>query len=225
MTTTASGPILAAPPPEIALLEDKLRIPRPGVTVLPRPRIGALLDAAVTRRVTLMTGPPGAGKTVAAALWAATRPSGRRPAWVTIDAGDGDPDRFWRYVTAALCRAGVLPLGKAGLPAGITAMEIPQWISAAIRPVGDHDPVVLVLDDVHLLVGAEPLAGLDELIRHEPAWPAAAAGRPVRTRPGFVQAPAGRRTGRHRRCRPGVHERGDVRLLRDAGQAGQPGRA
>ncbi len=172
MTTTVSGPVLAAPPQGAALLEDKLRIPRPGVTVLPRPRIGALLDAAVTRRVTLMTGPPGAGKTVAAALWAATRPAGRRPAWVTIDDGDAEPDRFWRYVTAALCRAGVLAVGKAGPPAGITAMEIPQWISAGlapgIRPGGGHDPVVLVLDDVHLLAGAEPLAGLDELIRHEP---------------------------------------------------------
>src|SRR5580700_358456 len=79
MTTTASGRVLAALPPGIALLEDKLRIPRPGVKVLSRPRVGELLDAAVTRRVTLLTGPPGAGKTVAAALWAAGRPGGRPP--------------------------------------------------------------------------------------------------------------------------------------------------
>jgi LuxR family transcriptional regulator, maltose regulon positive regulatory protein len=169
MTTTASGPVLSALPQDVALLEDKLRIPRPGVAVLPRPRIGALLDAAVSRRVTLLTGPPGAGKTVAAASWAAGRASGRRPAWVSVDTADAEPGRFWRYVTAALSRTGILPLGKAGLPAGITATDVPPWISAAIRPGGDHDPVVLILDDVHLLAGTQALAGLDELIRHEPA--------------------------------------------------------
>jgi LuxR family transcriptional regulator, maltose regulon positive regulatory protein len=169
MTTIASRSVLAAQPQDVALLEDKLRIPRPGVTVLPRPRIRALLDAAVTRRVALMTGPPGAGKTVAAANWAASRSAGRRPAWVSLDAADAEPGRFWRYVTAALFRAGILPLGKAGLPAGMTASEVPQWVSVAIRPGGDHDPVILVLDDVHLLAGTESLGGLDELIRHEPA--------------------------------------------------------
>src|SRR5580704_3556999 len=172
MTTTASGRVLAALPPGIALLEDKLRIPRPGVKVLSRPRVGELLDAAVTRRVTLLTGPPGAGKTVAAALWAAGRPGGRpggrRPGWLTIDAADAEPGRFWPYVTEALHRAGALRHGRTALPDGITGAEIPPWISAAIRPGGDHDPVVLVLDDVHLLAGDEPLAGLDELIRHEP---------------------------------------------------------
>jgi LuxR family transcriptional regulator, maltose regulon positive regulatory protein len=174
MTTTASGPVLSALPQDVAPLEDKLRIPRPGVAVLPRPRIGALLDAAVSRRVTLLTGPPGAGKTVAAATWAAGRAtgragSGRRPGWVTIDAADGEPGRFWRHVTAALSATGILPLGKVGLPAGITAAQIPPWICAAIRPGGDHDPGVLILDDVHLLAGTQALAGLDELIRHEPA--------------------------------------------------------
>jgi len=91
MTTTASGPVLTVPPQDVTLLEDKLQIPRPGVAVLPRPRVGELLDAAVTRRVALITGPPGAGKTVAAALWAATRSASRRPGWLSIDAADAEP--------------------------------------------------------------------------------------------------------------------------------------
>ncbi len=167
MTTTVSGPLMAAMPPGIALLEDKLRIPRPGLAVLPRARIGALVDAAVTRRVTLMTGPPGAGKTVAAALWAAGRPVSRRPAWVSIDAADSEPGRFWHYVTSALSKTGAMAGGKAGLPVGMAAADIPPWISARIRP--GSEPAVLVLDDVHLLAGSESLAGLDELVRHEPA--------------------------------------------------------
>ena len=55
----------------------------------------------------------------------------------------------------------------AGPPPGIAAAEIPQWMAAIVRRAAE--PVVLVLDDVHLLAGSEALAGLDELIRHEPA--------------------------------------------------------
>lgn len=54
----------------VTLLEDKLRIPRPGLAVLRRDRVTELIDAAATRRVALVTGPAGAGKTVAAAIWA-----------------------------------------------------------------------------------------------------------------------------------------------------------
>jgi LuxR family maltose regulon positive regulatory protein len=177
MTSMVSGPALSATQLDGELLEDKLRVPRPGLAVLPRRRVGDLIEAGISRRVTLMTGPPGSGKTVAAAQWAAAKPASRRPAWVSLDASDREPGRFWRYVTAALSRAGAVtasrsaaPPGLAGIagpPPGIAAAEIPQWMAAIVRRAAE--PVVLVLDDVHLLAGSEALAGLDELIRHEPA--------------------------------------------------------
>ncbi len=171
MTTIVSGPALSARPQEIELLEDKLRIPRPGLAVLPRSRVAGLIDAAVTRRVTLMTGPPGAGKTVALAQWATARPASRRPAWVTLDQADADPGRVLalRHRRAVPGRRdGRGRSGRPGPPAGMAAAEIPQWISA--RRCGQAaDPVLLILDDVHALAGGESLAGLDELIRHEPA--------------------------------------------------------
>ncbi len=167
----AGGPPLSVEELDAELLEDKLRVPRPGFAMLPRRRIGELIEAGVSHRVTLVTGPPGSGKTVAAAQWAMARPASRRPGWVSLDASDRDPRRFWRYVTAAVSRAGALTAGgrpaPPGPPPGITAAEIPQWMSAIVRDVAD--PVLLVLDDVHVLAGSEAQAGLEELIRHEPA--------------------------------------------------------
>lgn len=141
---------------------DKLRIPRPGIAVLHRPRITGLIETAVCRPVTLLTGPPGAGKTLAAAQWALGRPPGRRPAWLTLDASDSDPDRFWQYVMAALTSAGA-PAPPAGLEPG----SLPEWLTSAL---GTEVPaVVVILDDSHLIAGSDALAGLAELIRHEPA--------------------------------------------------------
>jgi LuxR family transcriptional regulator, maltose regulon positive regulatory protein len=144
-----------------SLRADKLRIPRPGIAVLDRPRITGLIDTAVRRPVTLLTGPPGAGKTLAAARWALGKPPGSRPAWLAIDAADGDPARFWQNVVAALTGAGV-PAPPAGLePAGL-----PGWLTTALG--ADSPAVVLILDDIHLIAGSDALAGLAELIRHEP---------------------------------------------------------
>jgi Mrp family chromosome partitioning ATPase len=65
--------VLGLPP----LLEDKLRIPRLSLAVLRRRRLTELIDAAVRHRVTVLSGPAGAGKTVACAAWAAARPASR----------------------------------------------------------------------------------------------------------------------------------------------------
>jgi LuxR family maltose regulon positive regulatory protein len=165
MTSIVGGPPASRLPGDAAglLRADKLRIPRPGLAVLPRPRITGLIDAAASRPVTSLTGPPGAGKTLAAAQWAWGKPPGRRPAWLTLDADDSDPDQFWRYVMAAMAGVGV-PVPRGGLETG----SLPQWLTTAVGR--DSPPVVLVIDDVHLIGGSDALAGLADLIRHEPPW-------------------------------------------------------
>ncbi len=54
-------------------IEDKLRIPRLSLAVLRRRRVTELIEQAAAHRVTLVSGPAGAGKTVACASWAAPR--------------------------------------------------------------------------------------------------------------------------------------------------------
>ena len=151
---SAADPILAS------------KITAPGVPhwAVPRPRITGLLAEAAGCPLTVVTGPPGAGKTMALALWAAAEP--RAVAWVGLDRYDNQPGAFWSYVVAALGHSGI---------------AIPRFVSAAGRGrAADHQfllhlvsalaaqdpPVVLVLDDFHLLAEPEALQGLDFVLRN-----------------------------------------------------------
>lgn len=147
-------------------LEDKLRIPRLSLAVLRRRRVTELIEQAAAHRVTLVSGPAGAGKTVACASWAAATPAARRVAWLTVDPEDAEPARFWAYARAALARAGTLPADAVRSLAGVSPAEFPLRLVEAAQLF--TEPVVLVLDDIHEIAGGAVLAGLDLLIRHAP---------------------------------------------------------
>ncbi len=53
------------------LLASKVTVPGVPEWLIPRPRIQALIAQGARGPVTALTGPPGAGKTMALALWAA----------------------------------------------------------------------------------------------------------------------------------------------------------
>jgi LuxR family transcriptional regulator, maltose regulon positive regulatory protein len=128
------------------------QIPRPAVHVLDRPRLTAAIEDAAARRVTLITGPPGAGKTVACAAWAMAAARTRRVAWLTLDRRDADPARFLASLAAAL-----------GGPAAKDLASLAAGLARAAR-----GPAVIVLDDVQELAGGEVLADLDFLVHHAP---------------------------------------------------------
>jgi len=185
MTSTTSGSaaarrlnLTAADGPE--LLGDKLRIPRLSLAILRRRRLIDLIEQATSHRVTVVSGPAGAGKTVACGSWASATPGSRRVAWLTLDADDRDPARFWPYVQAALTRADIVPADVARALPDLPADAFPLRLVEAAQLL--TEPVTLVLDDVHELADAagvggtapsDPadspvLAGLDLLIRHAP---------------------------------------------------------
>jgi LuxR family maltose regulon positive regulatory protein len=151
------------------LLASKLAPPRPPIRLVSRPRLYAQLDAGAKQLLTLVSAPAGAGKTTLLAAWTA---SGRPPgpvAWLSLDAGDNDPARFWAYVLAALCRSGAVPddstLRSLAPPPALDETFLPLLVSGLAELPG---AVVLVLDDVQDLTDATVLGGLEFLLRHAP---------------------------------------------------------
>ena len=131
---------------------------------VPRPRISELL-AGGTRwyPLTVVTGPPGTGKTMALALWAAAEPG--PVAWVALDRYDNRPESFWSYVVAALRRSGLPPRRccRLTLGQGTDHVFLLRLVSAL---AGQDQPVILVLDDFHVLTEPKVLKGLDFVLRN-----------------------------------------------------------
>jgi LuxR family transcriptional regulator, maltose regulon positive regulatory protein len=165
MTTTVGRLASSADRGGMRLLDDKLAVPAIGLTVSRRVRVNELLDRAAGHRVAVITGPAGAGKTVACAAWVRGLRPGRRAGWLTLDPDDRDPARFWRYFTLALAQTGAISAADAETIGQNEAP--PQAILAAIA-AAPPVPAIVVLDDVHVLAGSDVLAGLDHLIHHGP---------------------------------------------------------
>ncbi|HVU70685.1 MAG TPA: LuxR C-terminal-related transcriptional regulator [Ktedonobacteraceae bacterium] len=86
------------------LLRTKLTPPRLRGPLVERADLYARLDEALEQRVILLSAPAGAGKTTLVRAWLESRAErAKMPpvAWVSLDANDNDPGRFWRYVLTA----------------------------------------------------------------------------------------------------------------------------
>ena len=146
-------------------LEGKLQIPQPRFPVLRRRRISGLLDQATRNRVTLVSGPAGAGKTMACATWAAAPSQARRVVWLSLDADDQQA-WFWAYVCAGLARLRSIPAESLRSLEDASPDGFPLRLVEAAQTF--TEPVILVLDDIHELTDEAVLAGIDLLIRHAP---------------------------------------------------------
>jgi LuxR family transcriptional regulator, maltose regulon positive regulatory protein len=88
------------------------RLTPPGVPdwAVPRPRITTLIAEGVRcGPLTVVSGPVGAGKTMALTLWAAAEPG--PVAWLSLDTYHNRPGVFLSYVVAAL-RSEIPPLSR-----------------------------------------------------------------------------------------------------------------
>ena len=90
-----------APDSELdVLLATKVYVPSPQPGFVYRPRLVQVLDEGLSRRLMLVCAPAGFGKTALLADW--VQRSRRPVTWLSLDASDNDPARFWRHAFAAL---------------------------------------------------------------------------------------------------------------------------
>jgi LuxR family maltose regulon positive regulatory protein len=143
------------------------RAARPGLGgVVPRPGLFERLGAVA--RVTVLSAPPGSGKTMLLRSWISQPGLADRAAWVPVGRGEQDPQRFWLSVLGALRGT---PAGS-GLVRELTAApDLDGW-AVVERLLKDLAPLAgrlwLVIDDVHELRSADALAQLELLVMRAP---------------------------------------------------------
>lgn len=152
-----------------ALLATKLQMPRVRSDLVARPRLVQRLTDAAQGALTLVSAPAGFGKTSTVAAW--VQQVDQPVAWVSLDAGDSDPARFWRYVSAALddACAGVHQQ-VAALLDGAQQAPVDHIVALVINAqAAASQGVMLILDDYHLVDSAAVHAGVSDLLDGLPA--------------------------------------------------------
>jgi len=110
--------------------------------------------AAVTAKLILVDAPAGFGKSTLVAQWAASPAEARPFAWISLDPGDDDPGRLWWHLACAVQRACPAFGGEQVLQA--LRVQAPDFAGVVLPLIVNQlaalpDPVVLVLDDYHVI--------------------------------------------------------------------------
>ncbi len=169
--TAAEASTATAAFSEPVVVETKLHPPALRSGLVPRPELLARLVAGRERKLTLVCAPAGWGKSTLLGAWCGSPDETRPFAWVLLDPADSDPVPFWLYVIGAL--RSVRPgLGTAPLAALRSAGR--DVVDVVVAPLINElaalsAPLVLVLDDYHLVRGEGVHASLGFLLRHLPA--------------------------------------------------------
>lgn len=145
------------------LLATKLRVPPPRSNNVSRPQLIARLNEGLARPVTLLSAPPGFGKTTLLSLWLDQLAAPTQVAWITLDGDDNDPARFLAYLCAAL------QIEQPRVPRTPRGFDLENVLVPLINRLSETAvPIVLVLDDYHLIEAAEVQQILSFLIDHLP---------------------------------------------------------
>jgi len=150
------------------LLATKLLLPPARANVIPRPRLAERLADVRQSKLTLISAPAGYGKTTLLSQWA--RQTSCRVAWVSLDADDDDPARFWTYFIAAL--RGLYPdLARSALKLlhSPDTFSIESLLRVLINTLSRiPDASVVVLDDYHVIKSQVVHGGMNYLLDHLP---------------------------------------------------------
>ena len=139
-------------------------------TLITRSALLGRLEAGASKRLTVVVGSAGAGKSVLLSSWAAARDGGVM-SWLSCDEADADPVRFWAgFIEAPQAVAPGFGADAAELLAmdGVMSADVTASIAndAARLPAGS----VIVVDDFHAAAAAA--RSMTDLVER---WPARTA--------------------------------------------------
>jgi len=152
------------------IVESKLRIPPAPKPFVPRQRLLALVEDGGAAQRVYVTGPAGIGKTTFLAQWCRERQLDSIVIWVSLDETDADSARLWAHIL----EGAEVASPDLGAVAGNAARNGSALIESVL-PLFMNDlelsdmPVVIALDDVHLIgqgVAADSLGTLAEQLPH-----------------------------------------------------------
>jgi LuxR family maltose regulon positive regulatory protein len=142
-----------APMPGVPL-DVKTHVPEPRTELISRARLVTALSGAHGARLVLLSAPAGFGKSTLIAEWRAAAAGIRPFAWVSLDVDDNDPVSLWTAIVTALDDAtsgldGDHLTGPLRTEApDVEGLLLPRLLNALAAL---QEPVVLVLDDYHVL--------------------------------------------------------------------------
>ena len=153
-----------------SLLSTKLSAPSARPSLVSRVRLIDKLEEGLACRLTLVSAPAGFGKSTLLGAWASELSGGRPVAWLSMDPGDNDPARFWRYFVTAVDQAqpgsGATALALLGSP---QSPPMEALLTILLNDLADVDTdSVLVLDDYHLIESGAIHEALAFVIDHLP---------------------------------------------------------
>jgi LuxR family transcriptional regulator, maltose regulon positive regulatory protein len=166
-----------------ALVRTKLYLPSGRHHLVDRPRLTARLNESLTRPLTLLSAPPGFGKTTLLREWLVQ--VGARAAWLMLDVDDNDPVRFWSYFIAALQQIDpAIGSSSLALLQSPRATALEPMLRALVNEIDslsqehgtaqlaeEKEPgagFVLVLDDYHVIETPDIHQGVSFLLEHIP---------------------------------------------------------
>jgi LuxR family transcriptional regulator, maltose regulon positive regulatory protein len=136
----------------------------PTRSLLDRERLLQLLDRAVTKRVTIISAPPGSGKTSLLRAWADRSTNLRRVAFVSVDRDQQNAQRFWCAVLDAI-RGPARSIDPETPPAPTAGLDDDQVVDRVLSEAAEQvEPLVLIIDDLHELKSADALTQLEQLL-------------------------------------------------------------
>jgi LuxR family maltose regulon positive regulatory protein len=121
------------------------------------------LDRAVTKRVTVISAPPGSGKTSLLRAWSDRSSQNRRVAFVSVPRDQQDAQQFWLAVLDAIHRSAAAADSRTRTT--LLGLDGDAMVDAIVSELAEQGRVVvLIIDDVHELTSAAALTQLEHLL-------------------------------------------------------------